>query len=83
MSNDKRTGFRWGFGVAIAGIALAWLLGIAGSNEQQQLDALAELHSKELATCWQSIEEGQVCKIEYIKDRTDTVIGAKVIKEER
>lgn len=82
MTNEEKSGIRLGLALAIAGLALAWLLGLATTNEQHQMDALAELHAKELATCWQSIEDGQVCKIEYIRDRTDTVIGAKVVKED-
>lgn len=81
ITKDKRNGFKWGFGTALVGIALAWLLGVAHTNDQQNLDALANLHAKELAQCWSEIEDEQVCKIEYIKDRTDTVIGAKVTKE--
>ena len=72
--------------IAIAFIAtaiFAGLLIIAHKQDQANKDALANLHATELAQCWAEIEDGQVCKIEYIKDRTDTVIGAKVTKEDK
>jgi hypothetical protein len=82
INNDKRSGFKWGLGVAIIGFALAWLLGIAGSQEQAQKDKLAELHSAELSACWSEVNQhGGTCRIEYLKDRTDTIYGAKVIRE--
>lgn len=64
------------------GIALGCLFAIANRQDQQQLDALANLHAKELAVCWSEIEDGQICKIEYTYDRTDTPVSAKVIKIE-
>lgn len=81
MENKKS--FMWGFGVAIVGFALAWLLGLVNSGEQANKDKLAELHAGELKACWEQVEQtGGVCRIEYIKDRTDTIIGAKIIKED-
>ena len=68
--------------VVLFAIILALLISKASQNEQQQKDALANLHAKELALCWNEIEDGQICKIEYIYDRTNTPIGAKVIKQE-
>lgn len=82
MNNDKRAGFKLGLGLAILGFALAWLLGIANNNDQANKDKLAELHSAELSACWNEVHEhGGTCRIEYIKDRTDTIIGAKVLRE--
>lgn len=69
-------------GIVMMAIALGLLFNIAKQNDQRQLDALANLHAQELAHCWNEIEDGQICKIEYIKDRTNTVVSAKVIKEE-
>lgn len=63
-------------------IALGCLFAIARKQEQQQLDALANLHAKELELCWHEIEDGQICKIEYIYDRTNTPVSAKVMKIE-
>lgn len=63
-------------------IALGCLFAIARKQEQQQMDTLANLHAQELAVCWSEIEDGQICKIEYIYDRTNTVVSAKVIKQE-
>lgn len=84
ISSEKRSGIRWGFGLAIAGVAIAWLLGIANGQEQANKDRLAELHSAELSACWAEVnEKGGTCKIEYLKDRTDTIYGAEVIWEER
>lgn len=80
MSNDKRSGIKIGLGIAVLGFALAWLLGIANSNDQANKDKLAELHSAELSACWERVsEEGGTCRIEYLKDRTDTVYGARVV----
>lgn len=79
---DKRKGFMWGVGAAIAGLAIAWLLGIVNSEEQAHKDKLAELHSAELSACWAEVHEhGGTCKIEYLKDRTDTIYAAKVVRE--
>ena len=80
---ECRKNFFYGFGAALVGIALAWLLGIVAKEDQAQLDALTALHAKELSTCWAEVGVGETCKIEYIRDRTDTVIGAKVIKESK
>lgn len=77
----QNKGFFWGFGVAIIGIAIAWLLGIVSKQEQAQIDALAELHSKELTACLEQAGAGTTCKIEYLRDKTDTVYGARVVKE--
>lgn len=63
-------------------IALGCLFAIARKQEQQQMDTLANLHAQELALCWNEIEDGQICKIEYIYDRTNTIVSAKVIKQE-
>ena len=80
MTNEKRSGIKIGLGIAIVGFALAWLLGIANNNEQANKDKLAELHSAELASCWNEVHEnGGTCRIEYLKDRTDTIYGAKVV----
>ena len=52
-------------------------------GDQKQQDKLAQLHAGELSACWKEVEEkGGICRIEYIKDRTDTIIGAKVVREE-
>lgn len=81
-NQDKRNGFKWGFALAIAGIAIAWLLGIINANDQANKDKLAELHAGELSACWAEVKEsGGTCKIEYLKDRTDTIYGAKVVRE--
>lgn len=83
INQDKRNGFKWGIGVAIVGVAIAWLLGLANANDQQNKDKLAELHAGELSACWAEVEaKGGTCKIEYLKDRTDTIYGAKVIRGE-
>ena len=79
---EKIKGFMWGFGASIVGLALAWLLGLVHSQEQAQMDRLAQLHAAELSTCWSQVEEtGGTCRIEYLKDRNDTIYGAKVIRE--
>lgn len=71
--------------IAIAFIAtaiFAGLLVIAGKQDQANKDKLMELHSAELSACWNEVQEhGGTCRIEYIKDRTNTIIGAKVIRE--
>ena len=83
MNNQaKRNGFKWGFGLAVAGFAFAWLLGIANTNDQCNKDKLAELHAGELSACWAEVEaNGGTCRIEYLKDRTDTIYAAKVVRE--
>lgn len=74
--------FLWGFGAALTGVALAWLLGIAFNQENDQMEKLARLHAAELSTCWSEVEEsGGTCRIEYLRDRTNTIYGAKVIRE--
>ena len=82
ISQDKREGFKLGIAFMLIAIAVAWLLGIANKQDQENKDALAQLHAGELSACWAEVKEtGGTCRIEYIKDRTDTVIGAKVIRE--
>lgn len=82
INQDKREGIKIGIAFMIVAIAVAWLLGIANKQDQSNKDALAELHASELSACWDEVREnGGTCKIEYIKDRTDTIIGAKVIRE--
>ena len=74
--------FLWGFGIAIVGFAIAWLLGIANSQEDCQKQSLAEYHAVELKSCLEATEgTDQTCRIEYLKDRTDTIYGAKVVRE--
>lgn len=72
--------------VAIAFIAVALFAGllvIAHNNDKANEDKLAELHAAELSACWNEVkEQGGSCRIEYIKDRTDTVIGAKVVRND-
>lgn len=66
----------------IATAIFAGLLFIAHKQDQQNKDTLASLHAGELSACWDEVkEQGGTCRIEYIKDRTDTIIGAKVIRE--
>lgn len=66
----------------IATAIFALLLIIAHNQEKANQEKLAQLHAGELSACWQEVKEhGGSCRIEYIKDRTDTIIGAKVIME--
>lgn len=82
MNQDKRNGFKLGVAFMVVATAIAWLLGLAGKQDEQNKTALAELHSAELSTCWAKANEyGGSCRIEYLKDRTDTIYGAKVIYE--
>lgn len=71
--------------LAIAFIAtaiFAGLLIIAHNQDQANKDKLAELHASELSACWNEVKEnGGTCRIEYLKDRTDTIYGAKVVRE--
>ena len=84
MSRDKQKGFMWGIGAAAIGLAIAWLLGLAGSGEQANKDKLAELHKAELVACQAEVaERGGTCRIEYLKDRTDTIYAAKVVREDK
>ena len=83
LTRDTRIGINWGIGFSIVAIMLAWLCGVAFKGDQKQQDKLAQLHAGELSACWKEVEEkGGICRIEYIKDRTDTIIGAKVVREE-
>lgn len=79
MNKDMRKGFRWGLGAAIVGVAIAWLLGFVHCEEKAQKDRLAELHEAELKAC---MAEYGNCRIEYLKDRTDTIYAAKVVRGE-
>ena len=79
MSAEMRKGFRWGIGSAIVGIAIAWLLGIANNQELEQKASLEEMHKAEIEAC---IAENGECRIEYLRDRTNTIYAAKVVKVE-
>ncbi len=80
---EKMKGFMWGIGACAAGFALAWLLGIANNGEQANMKKLAKLHEAELTACLESTKgTDKTCRIEYLKDRTDTIYAAKVIKED-
>lgn len=82
VNQDKREGIKLGIAFAAIAIAVAWLLGIAGRQEEHSKATQAELHSAELATCWDKANtEGGVCRIEYLRDRTDTIYAAKVVYE--
>lgn len=51
--------------------------------EKQQKDQIASLHAQELSICWEkAIENGGTCRIEYLRDRTNTIYGAEVILED-
>lgn len=80
---NNKSELAWGIIIAIiVGIILAMLIVIACKQEQANKSKLTELHAGELAACWQEVQEkGGTCKIEYLKDRTDTIYGAKVIRE--
>ena len=71
--------------IAIAFIAtaiFAGLLIIAHGQDQANLDKLASLHEAELTACMkETAGTGETCRIEYLKDRTDTVYAAKVVRE--
>lgn len=73
--------------IAIAFIAtaiFAGLLIIARNQDKANLDSLASLHEAELTACIKETENtGETCRIEYLKDRTDTVYAAKVVKEKQ
>ena len=44
---------------------------------------LAKLHEAELTACVEATKgTDKTCRIEYLKDRTDTIYAAKVIKED-
>lgn len=44
---------------------------------------LAKLHEAELTACLESTKgTDTTCRIEYLRDRTDTIYAAKVIKED-
>ena len=74
--------FMLGFGAAVVGMAIAWLLGIVSSQENCQKQALAEYHAAELTSCLKATEgTDQTCRIEYLRDRTNTIYSAKVVKE--
>lgn len=67
---------------ALVTTILAILIFIACKQDQANKDRLNELHAGELSACWQEVQEkGGICRIEYLKDRTDTVYGARVIRE--
>ena len=66
-------------GLIIGGIAIKSALVM----ENQQKDQLANLHAKELSVCWEkAVENGGTCRIEYLRDRTNTIYGAEVIMED-
>lgn len=79
MSEEMRRGFRWGVGAAVVGLAIAWLLGIAKCQEEVNKASLKEMHEAELNAC---IAQFGKCRIEYLKDRTDTVYSAKVVRDD-
>lgn len=79
---DRAKGFLWGIGACVTGIAIAWLLGIVHDGEQANMKKLAETHQAELIACLTVAKDtGETCRIEYLKDRTDTIYGAKVVRE--
>lgn len=80
---EKAKGFMWGIGACATGFALAWLIGIANNGEQANKEKLAEMHKAELTACMEATKgTNQTCRIEYLKDRTDTIYAARVIKED-
>lgn len=79
----KNNEVSWGLIIAvIAGMILALLIVIACKQEEANKDKLSQLHAGELAACWQEVQDkGGNCRIEYLKDRTDTIYAAKVVRE--
>ena len=79
----KNNEISWGLIIAvIAGIILALLIVVACRQEDANKRKLSELHAGELAACWNEVQEkGGSCRIEYLKDRTDTIYAAKVVRE--
>ena len=46
------------------------------------MDKLTALHAGELKACIEETkDQGISCRIEYLKDRTDTIYAARVVKE--
>lgn len=63
-------------------IVLGMIIKSSLAMESQQKDQLANLHAKELSVCWEkAVENGGTCRIEYLRDRTNTIYGAEVIME--
>lgn len=80
---ENKSEVSWGLVIAIiAGIILALLIVVACRQEDANKRKLSELHAGELAACWNEVQEkGGSCRIEYLKDRTDTIYAAKVVRE--
>ena len=79
----KNNEISWGLIIAIVvGMILAVLIVIACKQDEANKAKLSQLHAGELAACWQEVQSsGGTCRIEYLKDRTDTVYAAKVVRE--
>ncbi len=79
MKDNFRSGFAFGIGCALVGLAIAWLLGWVVRDDCAQKDRLRKMHEAELSAC---IKEHGKCHIEYLKDRTDTIYAAKVVADD-